>query len=232
MNKPQPKILFVEDELSLAEIIKDTLESQSFTVLHVSTTAQALQGFAKFCPDLILLDVTLPDGDGYRFARTIRGSNSEVPIFFLTSRTLPRDVVAGFESGGNDYLKKPFNIEELLVRIRVLLSGRRTLLTQAQESDASVAIGAYQFAYLHASLQRGGKRVALTAREAELLQLLVLNRNRVLERSVILKQIWGTDDFFAGRSMDVFITKLRRHLRDDPTVKIMNVRGVGYKLIL
>ena len=231
MTSNNPKILFVEDEVSLAEIIKDTLESRRFEVVHVTTATQAVEAYHGIRPDIILLDVSLPDSDGYAFARFVRQTNVAIPILFLTSRSLPQDVIKGFESGGNDYVKKPFNIEELIVRIKALLSHNRTLFTQQDSEENKFEIGSYSFYYRQAHLQKEGRRYPLTSREAELLKLLLLNKNQVLERSTILKQIWGADDFFSGRSMDVFITKLRKHLKEDPSIQIMNVRGVGYKLL-
>lgn len=231
MKSSVPKILFIEDEVSLAEIIKDTLESRHFTVFHVTNAMQGIEAYHQDKPDIILLDITLPDSDGYSVARFIRQTDLDTPILFLTSRSLPQDVVKGFESGGNDYVKKPFNIEELIVRIKALVSNKRTLFTQAAGDENRFDLGSYQFYYHQAFLQKEGKKIPLTAREAELLKMLLLNKNQVLERSTILRHIWGSDDFFSGRSMDVFITKLRKHLKGDPSVQIMNVRGVGYKLL-
>lgn len=231
MKNSARKILFVEDELSLAEIIKETLESRGFDVFHAASAAEGMEAYSQRRPDIILLDITLPDSDGFSFARLIRQTNMDVPILFLTSRSLPQDVVKGFESGGNDYVKKPFSIEELIVRIKALLSSNRTIFTQSSANENHFHIGKYMFNYLQAYLQKDEKKIKLTYREAELLKLLLLNRNQVLERKNILLHIWQNDDFFSGRSMDVFITKLRKYLKDDPSVQIMNVRGVGYKLL-
>lgn len=231
MKNSSRKILFVEDELSLAEIIKETLESRGFHVFHASSAAEGMEAYSQRRPDIILLDITLPDSDGFSFARLIRQTNMDIPILFLTSRSLPQDVVKGFESGGNDYVKKPFSIEELIVRIKALLSSNRTIFTQSSANENQFHIGKYMFNYLQAYLQKDEKKIKLTSREAELLKLLLLNRNQVLERKNILLHIWQSDDFFSGRSMDVFITKLRKYLKDDPSVQIMNVRGVGYKLL-
>lgn len=231
MSAKRNKILLVEDELSLAEIIKDTLEIRGFEVLHAATSQTGMSLFQNERPQLILLDITLPDGDGYGFARLVRKIELTMPIIFLTSRSLPDDVVKGFESGGNDYVKKPFNIEELIVRIRALLSKQKTLFTAQDEHKELYSIGNYKFHYQESFLEKDERHISLTWRESELLKLLVLNHKQVLSRKVILEQIWGADDFFAGRSMDVFITKLRKYLKDDPSVRIMNVRGVGYKLL-
>lgn len=231
MSGKQNMILLVEDELPLAEIIKDTLEIRGFKVLHAATCVKGMSLFQNERPQLILLDVTLPDGDGFGFARMVRKIELSIPIIFLTSRSLPDDVVKGFESGGNDYVKKPFNIEELIVRIRALLSKEKTLFIGDEEKSELYTIGKFKFNYQESFLERGEYHISLTWRESELLKLLVLNHKQVLSRKVILEHIWGTDDFFAGRSMDVFITKLRKYLRDDPSVRIMNIRGIGYKLL-
>jgi len=225
-------ILFVEDELPLAEIVKESLETRGFSVRHVTTATNALEAYYGQRPDIIVLDVMLPDADGFALARRIRDTDRDTPVIFLTSRSLPQDVVTGFESGGNDYLKKPFSMEELVVRIRALTSRGRTLFAGSADMNTPTPIGAkYLFHYHQALLRQGDQSISLTSREAELLKLFLLNRNQVMQRSAILLHIWGNDDFFAGRSLDVFITRLRKYLRQDPSVKIMNIRGVGYKLI-
>lgn len=231
MQKPT-NILFVEDELYLAEIVKESLESRGFNVTHHTTATTALESYYAIKPDIILLDVMLPDADGFAVARQIRNTDMDTPVLFLTSKSLPQDVVTGFESGGNDYLKKPFSMEELVVRIKVLTSRNRTLFGGTNNIEELAAIGTqYHFHYQHAVLKHGNNNIALTAREAELLKLFLLNKNQVMDRKSILLHIWGNDDFFTGRSLDVFITRLRKYLQHDPSVKIMNIRGIGYKLI-
>lgn len=232
MTNRRLSILFVEDELNLAEIVRESLESRSFQVTHLATASAALEAYYNQKPDILILDVMLPDADGFALARQIRATDMDTPIIFLTSRSLPQDVVTGFESGGNDYLKKPFSMEELVVRIKALTSKSRTLFREMADPDAPVIIGShYAFHYRQALLKRNEVIVSLTAREAELLKLFLLNRNQVMDRKSILLHIWGNDDFFTGRSLDVFITRLRKYLQHDPEVRIMNVRGVGYKLI-
>lgn len=225
------RILYVEDELPLAEIVRETLELRGFEVLHGKTASEGLQSYNDIEPDIILLDVTLPDSTGYALAANIRLNNSAVPIIFVTSRSLPQDVVEGFEQGGNDYLKKPFSMEELIVRIKALLSKNRNLLTDRLLSANSIQVGRFTFNFRLSTLETDGVSANLTSREAALLHLLLLNKDRVIQRNELLRKIWGNDDFFAGRSLDVFITKLRNHFRSDPSIKIMNIRGVGYKLI-
>jgi DNA-binding response OmpR family regulator len=232
MTASPTQILFVEDELNLAEIVRESLESRGFQVTHHATASKALEAYYQERPGILILDVMLPDADGFALARQIRATDIETPIIFLTSKSLPQDVVMGFESGGNDYLKKPFSMEELVVRIKALTSRSRTLYADAAHADAPMVIGgSYTFHYHKALLRHHQKEISLTSREAELLKLFLLNRNQVMDRKSILLHIWGNDDFFTGRSLDVFITRLRKYLQYDPEVKIMNIRGVGYKLI-
>ncbi len=171
----------------------------------------------------------MPKLDGFSLAEQIRRDNAMVPILFLTARSQPADVVRGFELGGNDYLKKPFSMDELIVRIRALLA---RLPVAAPAPAGPLAIGRYQFDHPKQKLRLGGQEESLTNREAELLKRLYDQRNRVLERATVLRELWGDDSFFNGRSLDVFITRLRRCLKDDPQVQIVNIRGIGYKLIV
>jgi DNA-binding response OmpR family regulator len=226
------RILYTEDELSLAEIVKESLESKGFTVEHAGDLATAEQLYRQHPPDLILLDVMLPDGEGYALAKRIRMTDRQTPILFLTSKALPQNVVEGFESGGNDYLKKPFSIDELIVRMRVLLTPQRLLHTAEPPGEKPIPIGHFIFdMHKHLLIDAVHRVTALTGREAELLHCLCLHQNRIVPREALLKAIWGSDDFFAGRSLDVFITKLRKLLRSDGSVQILNIRGVGYKLV-
>ena len=232
MTMKSTTILFVEDEVNLAEIVKESLESRGFIVHHYSTAAAALNDYYIGKPDIILLDVMLPDADGFAVARQIRSTDMETPVIFLTSKSMPHDVVTGFENGGNDYLKKPFSMEELVVRIRALTATNRMLYKAVDDVEMQTAIGSeYLFHYQLGILKQGDRVITLTAREAELLKLLLLNKNQVLERKSILLHIWNNDDFFAGRSLDVFVSRLRKYLQNDPGVRIINIRGIGYKLV-
>ena len=226
-----PTLLLVEDELSLARIVQDSLETRGFQVLHAPDGEQGLRLFRAQAPDLVVADVMLPVRDGFELAQHIRRENAAVPIIFLTARSQPADVVQGFELGGNDYLRKPFSMDELVVRIRALL-GRPPVATPAPAGP--LAIGRYCFepAQQRLRLADGSQpATTLTHREAELLRCLYQQRNQVLTRAAVLRELWGDDSFFNGRSLDVFITRLRRYLRHDPQVQIVNVRGVGYKLL-
>jgi len=225
------KVLFVEDEPALAEIVKESMESKGFVVNHTASAQNALLQYYSTQPDIIVLDVMLGDGDGFAVAKQIRDTDLNTPIIFLTSRSLPADVVTGFESGGNDYLKKPFSMEELIVRMKALLNKNRLILKTADITHEDISIAGYLFSYLNAELLFAERKRTLTSRESEILRMLILNKNRILSRDVLLNTIWGQNDYFSGRSLDVFITKLRKYLKDDPTVLIINIRGQGYKLV-
>jgi DNA-binding response OmpR family regulator len=222
-------VLLVEDEVWLGQIVKDSLEVRGFRVLLATDGLQGLQLFQSYSPDVVVLDVMMPQMDGFTLAERIRELNAAVPVIFLTARSQTVDVVKGFELGGNDYLKKPFSMDELIVRIKALLSRKRTPLLP--ETDP-YSIGTYRFDYPKQKLICADREVLLSHRESELLKRLYQQRNQVLERNRVLLELWGDDNFFNGRSLDVFITRLRRHLKDDPQVQIVNIRGIGYKLIV
>lgn len=221
-------VLLVEDEAALALIIKDSLEMRGFTVQHAADGEQGLHLFRQQTPDIVVADIMLPRLDGFSLGEQLRRDNKTVPLIFLTARSQPADVVRGFELGGNDYLKKPFSMDELVVRIQALLQRSLPANSLAQET---LKIGRYVFAYTQQKLRLEDAEIQLTNREAELLKRLYDHRNQVLERSTVLLELWGHDHFFNGRSLDVFVTRLRRYLRDDPQVQILNVRSIGYKLI-
>ncbi|MEZ4778863.1 MAG: response regulator transcription factor [Flavobacteriaceae bacterium] len=220
------KILLAEDEPSLGQIVKESLESRGFSVLLCEDGKIAWEAFQKETPTILVLDVMMPKMDGFSLAKEVRKHNTAVPILFLTAKSQTQDVVEGFQLGGNDYLKKPFSMEELIVRIENLLK-----YSSAPETP-ELTIGNYFFHVKKQILQfQDEKPMSLTHREAHLLFHLFQNKNKVLERSVILKKLWGDDDFFNARSMDVFITKLRKKLKKDTNVQIINVRGYGYQLV-
>lgn len=220
------KIILAEDEPALALIIKESLETRHFEVLVCKDGEAAFETYTKQQPELLVLDVMMPKKDGFSVAKDIRKLDKKIPIIFLTAKSQTQDVVDGFNFGGNDYLKKPFSMEELIVRIHALL-GRAT----SNKTEEDIPIGAYVFNIIKQTLKFSDTIISLTHREAELLYFLNENKNEILDRSVVLKKIWGDDDFFSGRSMDVFITKLRKKLSLDPNIHIINVRGQGYKLI-
>lgn len=217
------KIILAEDEPALGQIVKESLESRNFDVTLCANGVEALNAYHKGHIELLVLDVMMPLKDGFTVAKEIREHNLDIPIIFLTAKSQTNDVVEGFEVGGNDYLKKPFSMEELIVRIHSLLK-RKT-------KQEAIEIGTYTFQFKKQILSHSEKEFTLTHREAHLLYNLYQNKNNVLDRSFILKKLWGDDDFFNARSMDVFISKLRKKLNLDTEIKIINVRGFGYKLI-
>lgn len=220
-------LLLAEDEPALGQIIKESLETRGFLVTLCTDGQQAIEQYALLEPDLMVLDVMMPKKDGFTVAKNIREIDDTIPIIFLTAKSQTQDVVEGFTIGGNDYLKKPFSMEELIVRINNLLN--RTIMQQQSEI---ININDYTFNFPKQTLQyKTEDKLQLTHRESHLLYHLVKNKNNVLDRSVILNKLWGNDDFFSARSMDVFITKLRKKLEKDPDIEIINVRGYGYKLI-
>ncbi|WP_445452891.1 response regulator transcription factor [Flavobacterium sp. 25HG05S-40] len=220
------KVLLAEDEPALAQIIKESLETRNFQVAHCKNGQEAFDTFLNECPDILVLDVMMPLKDGFSVAQDVRKVNKSIPIIFLTAKSQTQDVLDGFAVGGNDYLKKPFSMEELIVRIHALL-GRIVPKT----NEERITIGRYVFNSVKQTLVFEDKVEHLTHREAALLQLLMENKNEIIDRTVLLKKIWGDTDFFSGRSMDVFITKLRKKLSLDTTVQIINIRSQGYKLI-
>ena len=224
------KILFVEDEPALAEIVKESLESKDFIVSHVKTVANALIAHKAEAYDILILDVMLPDGDGFSMLKKIRITDSATPAIFLTSKSLPSDVVNGFESGANDYLKKPFSMDELVIRIRALL-GMVNLKSFEAHRRGVFPIGEFSFHYPEGLLVYKGSKKQLTFREAEILNMLRTQQEKIISRKELLLTHWENDDYFSGRSLDVFVTKLRKYLKADPSVAILNFRGQGYKLI-
>jgi DNA-binding response OmpR family regulator len=222
------RILLAEDEPALGQIIKESLETRDFEVILCKNGEEAYDAYQKTKPQLLVLDVMMPKKDGFTLAREIRMEDRSIPIIFLTAKSQTQDVVEGFSIGGNDYLKKPFSMEELIVRMNALLD--RQML---QRSSDIIKIGNYTFDFPKQTLQHDmeTENVMLTHREAHLLYHLFQHRNEVLDRYFILNKLWGNDDFFNARSMDVFITKLRKKLKNDPEIQILNVRGFGYKLI-
>ncbi|MDT0559006.1 response regulator transcription factor [Ichthyenterobacterium sp. W332] len=220
-------ILLAEDEPALGQIIKESLETRKFKVLLCDNGEKAYETYKAEQPKLLVLDVMMPKKDGFTLAKEIRVLDDTIPIIFLTAKSQTQDVVEGFTIGGNDYLKKPFSIEELIVRINNLLKRTKT-----QQKAELITLGAFTFDFPKQVLQfKDNQPQQLTHREAHLLFHLIKNKNQVLDRSLILNKLWGNDDFFSARSMDVFISKLRKKLSADTNIQIINVRGFGYKLV-
>ena len=220
------KVLLAEDEASLGMIVKESLETRDFLVFLAEDGEQAVEIYKKEQPDILVLDVMMPKKDGFSVAEDIRKENKRIPIIFLTAKSQTSDVLEGFHKGGNDYLKKPFSIEELIVRIKALLDR-----IEIKSNVEHITIGKYVFNLTKQTLEIDNNLEQLTHREAELLFYLFEKKNEILDRSFILNKLWGNDDFFNARSMDVFISKLRKKLKKVETIQILNVRGFGYKLI-
>ncbi|GEP92830.1 DNA-binding response regulator, OmpR family, contains REC and winged-helix (wHTH) domain [Chitinophaga terrae (ex Kim and Jung 2007)] len=226
------KVLLIEDEVQLGQIVKDSLEMRGFEMLYAADGREGLKLFQQERPDVVVLDIMMPNMDGFTVTSEIRKQDKITPIIFLTAKSQTTDVVKGFELGGNDYLKKPFSMDELIVRITALLKRFKDAPASAAEpEEGAVSIGQYSFNYTKQTLTRNNVVEFLSHREAAILKRLYDNKNDIMERKAILIDLWGDDNFFNARSMDVFITKLRRYLKDDSRVQIVNIRGVGYKLI-
>ncbi|MFD2035236.1 response regulator transcription factor [Belliella marina] len=221
------KVLLAEDEISLGEIIKESLESRGFELFHASCGKTAIEAFKSFSPDIVILDIMMPNKDGFEVSREIRLLDQNIPIVFLTAKNRTQDVIEGFENGANDFIKKPFSMEELIVRINSHLR-----ISKINFEMEWISIGKFKFNFGSQVLVINEKETVLTYKESILLSELIKKRNQVLDRSYILNLIWGSDDFFTARSMDVFITKIRKYLKEDSSIKIINVRGVGYKLVV
>lgn len=224
------KILYVEDELFLGKIVKETLESRGFDVVMESNGEVAMTAFLQEMPDICVLDVMLPGMSGFELAEAIRMVNDDIPVIFLTAKTQPEDVVKGFRTGGNDYIRKPFSMEELIVRVEHLLRVKKEVAVPALAADLLV-LGNYRFLLQRQVLigKQGEKR--LSYRETELLKFLWQHRGNLIDRRAILNELWGNDSFFNSRNLDVYITKLRSYLKEDPSLEIITIKGIGYRFV-
>lgn len=229
MSAPVPHLLYVEDDESLSYVTRDNLEREGFQVTHITDGREALkaiQSGQKF--DLYILDVMLPEVDGFDLATEIRKRDQEVPIIFLSAKTMREDRLKGLKIGADDYMVKPFSIEELILKVHVFL--RRSGFGEPNRTTGRVPIGKYWFDYNNLLLSYDGEEgETLTQKEADLLRLLNEHRNQLVKRSFILETIWGKNDYFLGRSLDVFISRLRKYLSRDERIKIENIHGVGFK---
>jgi DNA-binding response OmpR family regulator len=230
MNKI--KVLLVEDENVLASIIKEALETRDFQITIAGNGVEGWTLYHQVKPDLCVIDVMMPRKDGFSLVQDIRKIDGQVPIIFLTAKTQTEDVLKGFEVGADDYMKKPFSMEELVFRLKSLI--RRKLPETTSEHIAAqkiTTIGTYNFTFSRMELTHDQKTAYLSQREAELLDLLLQHKNDLLDRRTALLKIWNDDNIFNARSMDVYITRLRKYFSEDPNVEIQNVRGLGYRLI-
>jgi DNA-binding response OmpR family regulator len=223
------RLMLVEDDPSLGFVTTEALKDEGYDVKLVRDGHQAFEVFFAGDFEICVLDVMLPKKDGFTLAREIRQLDSSVPILFLTAKSMQDDKMEGFELGADDYLTKPFEVEELVLRIEAVLKRARRNGVEKNARDI-FQIGSFEFSFRSQELRREGEKKKLTKKESELLRLLCIHEGRILEREVALKLIWGNDDYFLGRSMDVFITKLRKYLKEDPDVQIENVHGKGFKL--
>lgn len=224
------RILLVEDDESLGFVLKDNLEVAGYTVDLGKTGQEGYELFLQQPYHIALLDVMLPEKDGFTLAADIRKINEELPIIFITAKSMEQDKIKGFQAGADDYITKPFSNSELQLRIEAILK-RSLKQEQTPANKDSFTIGKFTFDYRNQTLTFPGLEAkSLTKKEANLLRLLCQHENNVIERETVLKVVWGEDDYFLGRSMDVFITRLRKYLKADETIKIINVHGVGFKL--
>ncbi len=229
MEAKKTSILLAEDEENMGTLLCDYLNARGYQTDLYADGEKAFKGFCSKKYDICILDVMMPKKDGYAVAQDIRQIDANVPIIFLTAKAMKEDVIQGFSSGADDYMTKPFSIEELQLRIEAVL--RRSKSAMVDPDQAIFEIGKYRFQYTKQILSLDQKEIRLTAKEADLLRLLVLNRNNVLDRNSTLFAIWNDDSYFNARSMDVYITKLRKYMSDDPNIQIINIRGKGFKLI-
>ena len=232
-TKEKIKILFVEDDPNLSVVLQDYLEMMGYDVVYASNGEEGLAAFRKGGFQLCVFDIMMPRKDGFSLAVDVRKTDTQVPIIFLTAKSFKEDRIKGFQAGCDDYITKPFSTEELNYRIKAIL--RRTTFEKQEKvisTETVFKFGIYTFDSINMILFSPGKEQHLTRKESELLKILCQNRNQILTREIALKRVWGDDDYFIGRSMDVFITKLRKYLKDDPKINITNVHGTGFKFIV
>ena len=228
MNR-QVHILYVEDDETIAFLTRDNLELRGYRLDHVQDGIEALDHFDKNSYDLCLIDIMLPKMDGYSLATRIRQKNRDIPILFLTAKSLTEDKIKGFSLGADDFITKPFSIDELVLRIEVFIKWSKN---SVPDRSAIIRLGNAEYDYPNQRIKAAGKDIQLTQRENELLKYLIEHSNHLVKREDILKSIWGDDDYFLGRSLDVFVSRLRKILKSVPEVKIENVHGVGFRFIL
>lgn len=230
MNK-KIRVLIVEDDPFLGLIVKESFETRGYEAKLAENGNQGFEYFHSWKPDVCILDIMMPEKDGFTLAEEIRDVDIDVPIIFLTARTLTEDVVKAFSIGANDYVKKPFSMEELIARVKAILNRIEGVGTNV-ERDGNYKIGKFSFDYKRLTLVFNDITQKLTPREADLLKLLCDYKNSMLERKKALDNLWGDDNYFNGRSLDVFITKLRKYLSADTGIEIISIRGKGFRLIL
>lgn len=224
------KILYVEDEQFLGRIVKETLETKGFEIVMETDGAKVLNQFQNFNPDVVVLDVMLPNKSGFEIAKEMRDAKITTPILFLTAKTQTTDVVKGFTVGGNDYLRKPFSMEELIVRLENLY--KQSGSVSASEPQNEVLLGKFMLQLNKQILKLGDSERKLSYRETELIKFLYFNANNIIDRRQVLQHIWGNDSLFNSRNLDVYITKLRGYLKEDSNLEILTIKGVGYRFVM
>ena len=226
------KVLYVEDEPFLGKIVSESLESKGFEVKHIADGGKVMEAFTIFTPDICVLDVMLPNVDGFTLGTNIKQDYPQLPIIYLTAKTQTEDLEKGFHSGGTDYLKKPFSVEELTMRInnqmRLFKGGAQVNAT----GDEEITIGKYQFIPNRLELSMGGEVAKLSHRESQVISFLANNQNRTIDRKELLLAVWGDDSFFNSRNLDVYIRKLRKYLENDPAIQIITLKGKGYHFVV
>ena len=225
-NNSKAKVFLAEDDMSLGFVIKDNLEEEGFEVVHCFDGQTAMERFNKDEFDICLLDVMMPNKDGFAVAKKIRQQSDLIPILFLTSKSMEEDKVKGFQTGADDYITKPFSMQELMMRMNVFLRRTKKLHSEQQEE---YQIGNLKFSYTDLKLNSPNGSFSLTQREADLLRFLCKHPNRVLKREEVLMNVWGKDDYFLGRSMDVFMTKLRKYFKEDASINLETIHGLGFR---
>jgi len=225
------KILYAEDEPVLSKIVAEGLEESGYEVSLAQNGQDAYELFSAIKPDICILDIMMPVKDGYMLADDIRKIDLKTPIIFLSAKSLPADVIKGFKSGGNDYLKKPFNMGELLVRIESLLGRFGKESASAVQKDHIYTFGGFQLDTLNQKLSNSTIEHRLSFKEVALLEILLMHKNEILKRQDMLIKIWGDDGYYNSKSMNVFMAHLRKMLKDDPDLELISLRGTGYKLV-
>jgi len=224
------KLLLVEDDLNLGIVLKDFLEMKGYSVIHCGDGKTGLKAVTEENFHLAILDIMLPYIDGFTLAEYIRKKNKKIPLIFLTAKSLKEDKIKGFKRGADDYITKPFSTEELVLRINAVL--RRTNNEDTLDESEIYQLGSYEFNYSEQLLKHSSKEKTLTKKEADVLKILCRYKNRLLKREIALMEIWGENDYFMGRSMDVYISKLRKMLKADKSISIVNIHNMGFKLAI
>lgn len=224
------KVLLIEDEYQLGQIVKDSLEMRGFDMLYAEDGKEGLRLYQQHHPDVVVLDIMMPNMDGFKLAEEIRDVDPDIPLFFLSAKTMKEDIIQGYKLGADDYITKPFDSEVLLLKIKAILKRNEEMNKESENKEFDLA--SYHFNPKLRELSHKGMTQTLSPKENELLKMLAEHLNDLLPRDQALKKIWGSDTYFNGRSMDVYIAKLRKYLKDDPKIEIVNIHGNGFRLVV